>query len=79
MNYSEYLAENLDNTITYSEYLAENLDNTITYSEYIAENLDNYYRKNNIINENPIVKFKDYTKDFHFPNFDEFIKQNNKI
>ena len=79
MNIFFYILKRKDLKMNYSEYLAENLDNTITYSEYIAENLDNYYRKNNIINENPIIKFKDYTKDFHFPNFDEFIKQNNKI
>ena len=60
-------------------YILKRKDLKMNYSEYLAENLDNYYRKNNIINENPIIKFKDYTKDFHFPNFDEFIKQNNKI
>ena len=38
--YSEYLAENLDNSIKYGEYLAENLDQSISYSKYLAENLD---------------------------------------
>ncbi len=38
--YSEYLAENLDNSIKYGEYLAENLDQNISYSKYLAENLD---------------------------------------
>jgi hypothetical protein len=38
--YSDYLAENLENSIKYGEYLAENLDNSISYSKYLAENLD---------------------------------------
>lgn len=38
--YSEYLAENLDNSMKYGAYLAENLDNAITYSKYLSENLD---------------------------------------
>jgi hypothetical protein len=38
--YSEYLAENLDNSIKYGEYLGENLDQNISYSKYLAENLD---------------------------------------
>ena len=38
MNYSDYLAENLDKNIEYSEYLA---DRNVSYSEYLAENLDN--------------------------------------
>ena len=38
--YSEYLAENLDNSMKYGEYLAENLDQSISYSKYLAENVD---------------------------------------
>ncbi|MCK9446000.1 hypothetical protein M0Q50_03810 [bacterium] len=37
MKFKDYLSKNLDTTIDYSEYLAENLDNT--YSQYIAESL----------------------------------------
>jgi len=36
IDYSEYLAENLDKTIKYSEYLAKNMDKTIKYSEYVS-------------------------------------------
>lgn len=39
-NYKDYLAENLDTSISYSEYIAENMDSSINFSEYIAENLD---------------------------------------
>jgi hypothetical protein len=38
--YSDYLAENLENSVKYGEYLAENLDNSIGYAKYLAENLD---------------------------------------
>lgn len=40
MNYREYIAENLEETINYSEYLAEHLDKNIKYSEYLDEHLD---------------------------------------
>ena len=42
MDYSEYLAENLD-SINYSEYIAEKIDSSIQYCEYLAENLDDDY------------------------------------
>jgi len=51
-NYSEYLAENLDNSMKYGEYLAENLDNAITYSKYLAENLDKSISYGKYIAEN---------------------------
>jgi hypothetical protein len=38
--YSEYLAENLENSIKYGDYLAENLEGSISYNKYLAENLD---------------------------------------
>ena len=41
MNYSEYIAENLDVNIKYSEYIVDNLENNNSYSEYIAESLEN--------------------------------------
>ena len=43
MDYDDYLAKNLDNNINYSEYIAENLNlvnANIAYSEYIAEQID---------------------------------------
>lgn len=38
--YSEYLAENLENSILHGDYLAENLEGSISYNKYLAENLD---------------------------------------
>ena len=40
MDYSEYIAQNLDKNIKYTEYLAEHLDKNIQYADYIAENLN---------------------------------------
>lgn len=40
IDYSEYVAENLDRTTKYIEYLSENLNKTVDYSEYVAENLN---------------------------------------
>lgn len=46
MNYSEYIAENLEKSIIFSEYIAENLDKMISYSEYVASSLrDNTHNK----------------------------------
>ncbi len=42
MDYRDYIAENLDKSISYSEYIMENLDKSISYAEYIAGNLDGY-------------------------------------
>jgi hypothetical protein len=39
IDYSAYLAENIDKTISYSEYISEHLDKNISYSEYLSENL----------------------------------------
>jgi len=36
MNYSEYIAENVDNLINYNDYIANNL---INYNDYIASSL----------------------------------------
>lgn len=38
--YTEYIAEQIDNSISYTEYLAEHIDNSISYTEYLAEALD---------------------------------------
>ena len=43
ISYSDYIAEQLNNTITYSEYIAEQ-HTAITYSEYIAEQLNILYK-----------------------------------
>jgi hypothetical protein len=40
MNYTEYIAENIDKSMQYNEYIAEHLDNAITYTEYIADSLN---------------------------------------
>ena len=39
-DYSEYLSENLDKSISYSDYLAENVDKIKNYSSYLGEELD---------------------------------------
>ncbi len=39
ITYTEYLSDNLTNTINYSEYLSAQMDTTIKYKEYLAENL----------------------------------------
>ena len=36
----EYLAENINSSISYSNYVSEYLDKSISYSEYISEYLD---------------------------------------
>ena len=40
MNYSNYIAEEIDKSISYSEYIVENVDKSIGYAEYIAEKID---------------------------------------
>ena len=39
-DYTEYLSENLDKSISYSDYLAENVDKIKNYSSYLGEELD---------------------------------------
>ena len=39
VNYSEYVSEYIDKSMSYTEYVAENLSNTISYSEYISEQI----------------------------------------
>lgn len=38
-NYSQYLAENIDKSISYSEYVSESISG-IDYSSYLAENIN---------------------------------------
>lgn len=49
--YSDYLAENLDNSLKYSAYLSENLDDSISYSKYLAENIDKGISHSNYLAE----------------------------
>lgn len=37
IRYSQYIAENIDKTISYGEYISENLNQAITYSQYVSE------------------------------------------
>ena len=55
MNYSEYIAANLDKNIKYTEYLAEHLDKNIKYAEYVAESLNNM-QYGEYTNEDPTQK-----------------------
>lgn len=52
MNYTEYIAENIDKYINYTEYIAENIDNCIDYTEYLAANLSKNY---NMLTRNQII------------------------
>jgi hypothetical protein len=36
IDYKEYLAEQINNSIVYSEYLAEQIDKNISYTEYLS-------------------------------------------
>lgn len=40
INYSQYIAEQIDKSISYTEYLAENLAQGISYSEYLSKELN---------------------------------------
>ena len=40
VNYSEYVAEQIDKSMSYTEYIAEQIDRTISYSEYTVEKID---------------------------------------
>ena len=39
INYSQYIAEQIDRSISYTKYIAENLSQGISYSEYLAERI----------------------------------------
>lgn len=39
-DYVEYVAENVDKSISYTDYLAENINNIKEYTDYLAEQLD---------------------------------------
>jgi hypothetical protein len=62
IQYSEYLAENVDKGIAYSEYLGENLDKGIAYTEYVAEKLNNGIEYTEYIAENlnKNIEYSDY-------------------
>ncbi len=38
MNYTDYINQNIDKSISYSEYVSE--QNYISYSDYISKNID---------------------------------------
>ena len=40
VNYTEHIAEKVNQVTDYTEYLSENLDKGISYSDYLAENID---------------------------------------
>lgn len=52
MDYEEYIAEQLNNSISYSEYVAEQIDRNISYTEYLSGMYDtkNVKRKEKIKN-----------------------------
>jgi hypothetical protein len=52
MDYEEYIAEQLNNSISYSEYIAEQIDRNISYTEYLSGMYDgkNVKRKEKIKN-----------------------------
>lgn len=37
ISYSQYLTDQLEDSIAYSEYVSESIDKNISYSEYLAE------------------------------------------
>jgi hypothetical protein len=41
IQYSEYLAESIDKSISYTEYLSDSFDKKISYSEYLKSSNDN--------------------------------------
>lgn len=61
MDYSDYIAENLDKCIDYNDYITENLDECIDYTDYIAEHLDkcisySEYIAENLYGRKPTIK-----------------------
>ena len=40
VNYTEHIAEKVNQVTDYTEYLSENLDKSISHSDYLAENID---------------------------------------
>lgn len=58
--YTEYLAEKLDQSIEYSENIAEKTDQSISYSEKLAETLDNSIQYSEHIAEG-VDQIKSYT------------------
>lgn len=51
IDYSDYIAEHVDNTIKYTEYIAQNLEKSINYAEYIAEKIDGSLKYGEWMNE----------------------------
>lgn len=41
IQYSEYIAESIDKSISYTEYLSDSFDKKISYSEYLKSSNDN--------------------------------------
>jgi hypothetical protein len=61
IEYGNYLGENLEDSINYNKYLAENLDRTISYSKYLAENVDKSISYSEYVAEN-LDKSVEYSK-----------------
>jgi hypothetical protein len=77
ISYSTYLAEELNNSIEYSNYIAEGLDKTIDYGNYLAENLDKAIDYSEYISEtvSNTIKFSNYLAE----NLDKAIDYSNYI
>ncbi len=39
VNYSEYVSEQIDKSMSYTEYVADNISSIISYSEYLSEKI----------------------------------------
>jgi iron uptake system EfeUOB component EfeO/EfeM len=39
VNYSEYVSEQIDKSMSYTDYVADNLSSIISYSEYLSEKI----------------------------------------
>ena len=52
INYQEYIAEQINKSISYSEYVAQQIDRNISYTEYLSGMYDgkNVKRKEKIKN-----------------------------
>lgn len=75
--YCEYLAENLDKSISHGDYLAENLENSINFSNYLAENLDKSIEYSNYLAEeqNKSISYAEYLAE----NLDKSIEYSNYL
>jgi hypothetical protein len=52
IQYQEYISESTQNVIDYSNHLSEHLNNSINYSEHLKENISNVIKHSDYIVEN---------------------------